>query len=257
VVDLHAHILPGIDDGPSTSAQAVAIARAAVAAGTRVLAATPHVNARFDPAPAEIAQGVEELRALLAAEDVPLQLVGGAEIAQARVAELDDEALCALALGSGRHVLLECQPPAARDVEADVHDLLERGHGVLLAHAERCEVFRSDPPLVARLVEAGALVSITAASFTGAFGGGAERLALALLANGLVHDIASDAHDPEHRSPDQRPARRRVERMRGGDEWWRWLTDAVPAALIAADPLPPAPAEPPATRRRRLRRLLG
>jgi protein-tyrosine phosphatase len=248
VVDLHAHILPGIDDGPRTSAEALAIARAAVAAGTRVLAATPHVNARWDPSPARIREGVAELRELLAAEQVPLELAGGAEVAQARLADLDDDALRALALGAGRHVLLECEPPG-RDVEVDVRELLARGHGVLLAHAERCRVFRSDPSLIARLVDAGALVSVTAGSLTGAFGRGPETLALGLLERGLVHDVASDAHDPLHRSPDQRPAGQVVQRLRGGEAWWSRLSEAVPAALLAGAALPPAPAEPPVRRR--------
>ena len=256
MVDLHAHILPGIDDGPRTSAEALAMARAAAAAGTRVLAATPHVNARFDPAPARIEQGLEELRELLAAERVPLELAAGAEVAQARLADLDDDALRARALGGGRHVLLECEP-RGRDVEADVVELIARGHGVLLAHAERCRVFRADPSLIERLVDAGALVSVTAGSLTGAFGRGPEGLALALLERGLVHDVSSDAHDPLHRSPDRRAAARVVERMRGGAEWWRWLVSAAPAAVLAGDPLPPAPAAPPVRRRSGLRGLLG
>jgi len=255
VVDLHAHILPGIDDGPATSAEAVAIARAAVAGGTRVLAATPHVNTRFDPSPERIEQELAALRDVLAAEGVQLELVGGAEVAQARLPDLDDGALRALALGEGRHVLLECEPPG-RDVEADVGDLLARGHGVLLAHAERCRVFRADPTLVARLVDAGALVSVTAASLTGAFGRGPKGLALALLERGLVHDVASDAHDPVHRSPDQRAAGRVIARMRGGDAWWRRVSSDVPAALLAGEVPPPPPGEPPAQRRSPLGRLL-
>ena len=257
MVDLHAHILPGIDDGPATSAAALAIARAAAAAGTRVLTATPHVNARFDPSPDRIEQGVAELRELLAAEGVELELAAGAEVAHARLAELDDDTLAALALGRGRHVLLECEPPADRDLEADVRDLIARGHGVLLAHAERCRMFHADPALVARLADAGALVSVTAGAFGGAFGRGPERLALALLERGLVHDVASDAHDPVHRSPDLRAAGRLVRRLRGGSDWWRWVSETLPGAVVAGGPLPEPPAEPPAPRRGALRWLPG
>ena len=255
MIDLHAHILPGIDDGPATSAEALAIARAAVAAGTSVLAATPHVNTRFNPSPARIDESLAELRELLAEERIPLALESGAEVAQSRLADIDDAALRALALGAGRHVLLECEPPG-RDVEADVADLLVRGHGVLLAHAERCRIFRADPTLVARLVDAGARVSVTAASLTGAFGRGPQALALALLERGLVHDVSSDAHDVEMRSPDRRGAARVVRRMRRGVAWWRWLSSEAPAAVLEGEELPPAPDRPPVGRRSPLGRLL-
>ena len=250
MVDLHAHILPGLDDGPRDLDDALALARAAVAAGTRVLAATPHVNGRFDPAPAEIAAAVAELEEALEAEGIPLALKPGAEIAHARLGDLDAETLAAHSLGRRGVILLECEPPAERSVEEDVAALLDRGHGVLLAHAERCRVFRNDPGMVARLAEAGAFVSVTAGSFAGAFGASAERFAFVLLEAGLVDDIASDAHDARHRPPDLLAGHRAIgRRLHGARDWGRWLVDESPAALLAGEQPPPAPGPPPAPRR--------
>ncbi len=249
MVDLHAHVLAGVDDGPATAGEALAVARAAAAAGTRVLVATPHVNARYDPSPGEVAERVEALRAVLAAEEVALDLATGAEIAHQRLDDLDDDRLRAHSLGGAGMLLLECEPPASRDVEADVADLLSRGHGVLLAHTERCRIFRQEPAAVARLVAAGAHVSVTAASFTGAFGEPARRFAAALLQAGLVHAIASDAHDARVRVPDAAAGARAISRrMRGAAAWHRWLTDAAPAAMLAGAPLPPPPGPPPQPR---------
>ena len=250
MVDLHAHILPGIDDGPRSLDDALAFARAAVAAGTRVLAATPHVNDRFDPAPGEVVAAVGELEEALAGAGIPLALATGAEVAHARLGDLDADRLAAHSLGGRGVILLECEPPAARDVEEDVTALLNRGHGVLLAHAERCRVFRDDPGLVARLAEAGAFVSVTAASFAGAFGASAERLAFVLLEAGLVDDIASDAHDANHRRPDLCAGHRAIgRRLHGAGEWARWLVDESPAALLAGEQPPAAPGPPPTPRR--------
>ena len=257
MVDLHAHVLAGIDDGPATESEALAVARAAAAAGTRVLVATPHVNARFDPSPVEVAARVDALTALLAAEGVALEIPTGAEIAHQRLDDLDDDRLRHHSLGGGGVVLLECDPPAARDIELDVASLRSRGFGVLLAHTERCRIFRQDPGMIGRLVAAGARVSVTAASFDGAFGEPARRFAFALLEAGLVHDIASDAHDLRARPPDLRVGARAIRRrLRGTEPWLRHLTQDGPAAMLTGTPVPPPPVARP-RRRSVLGQLLG
>ena len=248
MVDLHAHVLPGLDDGPQNEAEALALVRAAAAAGVEVLAATPHVNRRFDPSPTAIADAARAVRAGLESEATPLELVTGAEVAPSRLDDVDGATLSALSLGGGGCVLLECEPQDG-DIERDVRRLRERGHEVLLAHAERCTAFREDPALVATLVQSGALVSVTAASFTGAFGAAAERLAFTLLEAGLVHDIASDAHDTVQRPPEFAAARRAVRRrLRGTDQWWTWLVRTAPAAVLEGGRPPESPPLPPVRR---------
>ena len=101
MIDLHSHILPGLDDGPATLEGSLELARAAVDAGTRTILATPHINddARIDAA--RVAAGLEVLRPALAEAEIPLEVLPGGEIAIWRLTDLDDDALRSLALGGG------------------------------------------------------------------------------------------------------------------------------------------------------------
>src|SRR5271155_1371867 len=99
MIDLHSHVLPGIDDGPDTIEGSLALARAAVAAGTRTLVATPHVSWHYPNDADTIALGVRELKARLAEEEIALELLPGAEIAVTRLPELDEEQRSRLRLG--------------------------------------------------------------------------------------------------------------------------------------------------------------
>src|SRR5271155_5988415 len=101
VIDLHCHVLPGIDDGPETIEGSIALARAAAAAGTRTIVATPHVNARYHNDAATIARLTAELNRSLQAEGVPVNVLAGAEIAITSVVEIDPPQLDGLALGGG------------------------------------------------------------------------------------------------------------------------------------------------------------
>lgn len=88
MIDLHCHVLPGIDDGPESIDGSVALARAAAAAGTRVLVATPHVSWHYQNEAATIARLTDEVNERLSAEEIPLEVLTGAEIAMTRVGEI-------------------------------------------------------------------------------------------------------------------------------------------------------------------------
>jgi protein-tyrosine phosphatase len=250
VIDLHCHVLPGIDDGPTTIEGSLAIARLAAAGGTRVLVATPHVNWRYRNDAATIAQRVGELNERLAAEEIltadgyPLEVQPGAEIALTLVADLQDAQLDALGLGGGPWLLVEPPfTPVAPNLEALLLELQANrrsagGHRVVLAHPERCPVFQRDPAMLERLVRAGMITSITAGSLGGQFGGEARRLALALARGGLLHNVASDAHDTVNRPPEIAAELKRA----GLAPLARWLTVTVPTAILAGEGIPPAPA---------------
>ncbi len=234
MIDLHAHILPGVDDGPATVEAALDMARAAAAAGTRAIATTPHVGPVYPIAPAEIGSAREALADRLAEAGIELELLAGGEIAPSRLPELDDDALRALALGGGPYVLLECPfSPAGANLEAMVADLQQRGFGVLLAHPERSPSFQRDPAQLARLVERGALAQVTTGSLVGDFGEIPRRTAAAMLEQGLLHVLASDAHDATHRDPDLHAADGVLDEAQV-----EWMTTAVPAAIVAGRPLP-------------------
>ncbi len=242
VIDLHCHILPGIDDGPQTIEQSLALARAAAASGTRTVVATPHVSWQYRNDPSTIAQLVEAVGERLRAEHIGVELRGGAEIAMTIVGDLDARQLAAHALGGGRWLLIE--PPftlVASGLDLLIADLQQRGHRVVLAHPERCQAFHRDRRLLEAQVAAGALVSITAGSLVGQFGGRVRRFALELVRDELVHNVSSDAHNAAGRPPGTAAAINAA----GLAPLSEWLTQAVPAAILDGKQIPPRPSVAP------------
>jgi protein-tyrosine phosphatase len=258
VIDIHCHILPGLDDGPANLDFSLAMARAAVEAGTQLIVATPHIRADFDVDPNEIETRVDLFNDRLQRERLPLRVLPGAEIGWATATELDDALLAKLSLGSGGRVLLES--PYGRkpvDVEGIIAGLAERGFQTVLAHPERCPLFQRDPARLKAIVEAGALCSVTAGSMLGRFGAPVRTFTVEMLRDGLVHDVASDAHDHIHRPPGLVAGFAELkEELPGIDQYAAWYTVTSPVAILAGNPLPAAPqlGTPPPSR---LRRLLG
>lgn len=239
MIDLHCHLLPGIDDGPGTLDEALELARAFVRAGITTAVATPHVSWTFQNESAGIAAAAEQLRARLRADEVALEVREGAEVALTRSADLPEQELARLGLGGGRWLLAE--PPlgaaVASGIAETVEMLAERGHRILLAHPERCRAFHREPRVLAGLARKGVLMSLTASSFEGRFGPPARRFAVAMADEGLVHNVVSDAHDPLRRPPEISAglAAGGLEPLAG------WLTELVPAAILADAEIPPRP----------------
>lgn len=257
MIDLHCHLLPGLDDGPATMEDALALARAAHDAGTRTIVATPHVDHRWRVAPEAIADAVTELRAALAAADIAVEVLGGAEIAIPRLIELDEAALACVTIGDGPYLLVESPHiVAAGDFHAFVISLRRKGRPIVLAHPERCPTLMRNPGRVAEMVKAGVLCSITSSALEGAFGQPVRHFALDLLAAGMVHNLASDSHDATRRAPPLLGGLASAEReLPGIGEHAEWLTRTVPEAVLAGEEPPPSPPLP-ARRRSRLGGLL-
>lgn len=244
MIDLHNHILPGLDDGPATLEEALAVARGAVAAGVRTIVATPHIDHVYDVQPEAIPAAVASLSSVLAAEGIELELKAGGEVALSRLNDLDADDRLAAQLGDGPFLMLE-SPYAATELDFDTHAYRLRMHGqdLLLAHPERSPLFQREPERLARLVDAGVLCSISAGSIVGDFGRRVRAFAIKLLGDGLVHNVSSDAHDDRRRPPDIRSRLERAERtLPGVAAQADWLTDGVPAAILAGAALPPRPA---------------
>jgi len=238
VIDLHCHVLAGIDDGPETIAGSLALARASVAAGTSTLVATPHVSWRYPNDADTILAHVQELRARLAAEGVALEVRSGAEVAMTQLEEIEPSQLARLRLGGGEWLLVEPPfTPVLVALEPILLDLQRRGHRILLAHPERCPAFHRDPRMLESLVREGILTSITAGSLVGRFGGTARRFALKLVDEGMAHNVASDAHDVAGRAPG---CSSELEQA-GLAPLAEWLTEAVPAAILNGGEIPARP----------------
>jgi protein-tyrosine phosphatase len=253
VIDLHFHLLPGIDDGPSDLDAAIELARAAARCGTTDVVATPHVNATWPNTPERIGAGVEALRRRLAEHEIPLRIHAGAEVALTWGMECSDDELAQLTLGGGPWLLVE-PPHTSRVIGLDglLVRLQHRGHRIILAHVERCPTFLAEREMLARLVDGGMLTSVTAGSLAGRFGGAVQRFTHDLLSAGLVHNVASDAHDVRGRPPGLSAELERA----GLEEQRPWLTAELPRALLDGAPIPIAPAWPAAYQRRGLRALL-
>lgn len=254
VIDLHHHLLPGIDDGPPTLDDALTLARAAVAAGTTTVVATPHVTSSHPGnTAASIADGVAALQDALAEANIPLRVLPGAEVAVTHAVDLSEEELTALRLGAGPYLLIECPlATTGASFELLLESLLERDHRILLAHPERCHTFQHDTELLARLVSRGVLSQITASSLAGDFGRTVREVAHGLVRKGLVHVVASDAHSVAWRPPSLLAE---VE-QEGYAEQAAWLVSRTPRAILEGGPLPRMPAVPPLPRSG-LKRLLG
>ena len=248
-IDLHSHVLPGLDDGVATLAEGVALARALAASGATIVAATPHVSRRYPNTPERIAEAFAGVTEALAAVELPLELLSGAEVSFEQLERLDRDDLTALTFGrSGRCLLLEFPYDQWPDsLPQRLAALVAEGVTPLLAHPERNAVVQRAPQRLAGIVEGGALVQVNAGSVTGAFGVAAAAAARSLLDSGLAHVIASDSHHPHDRPTVAAAAAQLPEQLA------RWLALDVPGALVRG--VQPAP-RPPARPRRRFG-LLG
>ncbi|HTU14849.1 MAG TPA: CpsB/CapC family capsule biosynthesis tyrosine phosphatase [Solirubrobacterales bacterium] len=238
LIDLHCHLLPGIDDGPADLDGAVALAEAYLAAGIGRVAATPHVNLRHR----NRADGIEERRAELNARltelGIDLRIEPGAEISATVAAEIGDGELRRLTLGGGEWLLVE--PPSrasAFDIHQAVFEVQRRGFKVLLAHPERNTALRRDLDLLGDLVASGMRTQITAEALTGRFGSDAEACSRELFARNLVHTVASDAHHATERPPGLTNELKRS----GHRDLVRWLCHDMPAWILdgGEEPLRP------------------
>jgi protein-tyrosine phosphatase len=239
VIDLHTHILPGIDDGARTLENALDMARAFVADGVTTIAATPHVRDDYPTTAETMLQAVGTLRRAFDEEGISLVLLPGAEIAFDRIARLDQDELGRLTLaGGGRYVLAET-PYRGWPVElADrLLELRVAGFTPVLAHPERNAEVQRTPSLLAPLVHGGTIVQVTAASLDGRLGAGSRQAGQRLVAAGLAHLVGSDAHMPDIRAAGLRSV---ADAIPDG-ALFEWLVVDVPKALVAGRDVPPRP----------------
>ena len=169
MIDLHSHILPGIDDGATTLADSVQIARDAVAAGVETLVATPHVRADYPNDAETIHRAVAATRGELDASGIALELLPGAELDLDYHATLDEEELARLGLGGNPRLLLIEFPYTGWPVALaeTLAGLRLRGVTAVLAHPERNPEVQAGPARLQPLTEAGTLVQLTAGSVVG------------------------------------------------------------------------------------------
>lgn len=235
LIDIHCHLLPGLDDGPPDDAAALALARACVADGLTHVITTPHVfPGRYDNGCRNIQAAYTRFVTLLAAEGLPLQLSWAGEV------RLTPEILDLLPLdelpfmgqvGSARTMLLEMPdgqiPLGAINL---VRRLLAAKIRPIIVHPERNRAVMEQPDRLSAFVEAGCFVQLTAGSLVGTFGARAQATAIDLLERRMVHALASDAHNLTGRPPRMSAARQWLTE-RFGPEVALELTFTGPARL--------------------------
>lgn len=203
MIDLHCHLLPGIDDGAPDLETALEMARVAVADGIQIVACTPHIYpGMYDNNGPDILRRVSALQADLDAAGIALKLVAGcdAHITPTMVAELDSGHIPTLA--GSRYFLFE--PPhhvAPPRLEETVLATLDAGYLPIITHPERLTWIESHYDIMTRLVAGGAWLQLTAGALTGRFGKRPQYWGERMLDDGLVHILATDAHNLRNRKP--------------------------------------------------------
>ena len=207
-IDMHCHMLPGIDDGARNWDEALAMARLAEADGIQTVIATPHQLGAYRTNDGRtIRARVAHLREFLNQRDVNLRVLPGAEariepnlIGRIRAGEI-------LTLADrGRYVLLEMPQEICLPIEGLLGELNRAGVTGVLAHAERNMGILAQPSLAESFVAAGCLLQVTAGSILGTFGKPVEETSLRLIRQGMVHFVATDAHSAKSRRPLMRQA---------------------------------------------------
>ena len=205
MIDLHCHILPGVDDGAASEEESCLMARLAADSGVTALAVTPHcgVPGLFDNfADEALLARFHALRGLLEREDIPLRLYTGMEVfvTEETPRYLREGRL--LTLGGSRYLLVEFGFDESLDfAQRMLEELLAAGVVPVVAHPERYRFVQPQPERLLRWAELGCALQINKGSLLGRFGRRAARTARWCLGEGCVHLVASDAHSPWRRTP--------------------------------------------------------
>ncbi|MCA5014091.1 MULTISPECIES: tyrosine-protein phosphatase [unclassified Enterococcus] len=202
MIDLHCHILPGIDDGAKTIDDSLDMARMAVKQGiTHILCTPHHNNGRYDNPAGQVISCVSALQAELDRRNIPLTLFEGQEVRIAgNIREQIKENKILFADLNNRYILIEFP---TNDVPAYAEplfiELLDENHIPIIVHPERNNKFIEDPNRLLPFLEMGALAQLTAPSYVGVFGKQIERTAKQMVAHNMVSMMASDAHNVKKR----------------------------------------------------------
>ena len=234
-VDVHAHVVAGIDDGPATDGETDALLDALAAQGTTTVVTTPHVDARFDGTPDDVAARV---RALCDRRPGAPGVLTGAEVHPGRLGDVLAAGAARFTLAGGGTLLVE----AAADVPGTVleHCLRRLEHAgvrTLFAHAERSRAFAHDDGLARDLVARGARLQINARALC-ADAGDRGKFAWKLVDDGLVSVVASDSHALRLRPPRLADAADALAK-RLGEDAVDTLMHTNPAALCEGRDAPP------------------
>ena len=247
MIDIHCHILPGVDDGASSLKDSLSMARLAVEDGITAVLATPHtLNGVSRNTVSDILSGISHLQDALAAEGIPLKIYPGSEVhlVTDMCLKIRSGEICTLN-NNGKYVLIELPYQSVPDgIKQEIFHLKLDGITPIIAHPERNAVIQNNPHILRELIHMGALSQVTAMSIVGDFGPETMESAKGLLECRLVQLMASDAHSPRSRPPQLAHALDEAARILGNMPEAEAMVTQRPAAIIAGDTVDcPSPLE--------------
>jgi protein-tyrosine phosphatase len=218
-VDIHCHLLPGLDDGAAGWDDALKMAEMAVADGIGTIVATPHqLGSHAKNSGETIRAAAVRFQRFLDARRLPLRVLPGADV------RIEPDLLPKIRRGEvvtladrRRHVLIELPHDVYVPLERLLAELASAGLVGILSHPERNLGILNQPGILRPLVERGCLMQVTAGSLTGAFGAEIQKFTESLFEQRLVHFVSTDAHGTKTRPPLLRPAFERVAKLAGED----------------------------------------
>jgi protein-tyrosine phosphatase len=220
VIDIHCHILPGIDDGPEDPDESVEMARIASLDGITKIVATPHIKDMRHPA-SSIEKKIAVLNAQLTEKNIPVQIFRGADVS----AMLDVSLLQCYTINGTQYILIEFpHTHLPRNSGEILFRLMMNGFHPIITHPERNLSVLTNPKLLFELLHTGISVQITAGSLTGDFGVDIQECALYLIKKGVVSFIATDAHSSSERRPVLSEGVKAAERIIGKEKALHMVT---------------------------------
>ncbi len=259
MIDLHAHILPGLDDGPAEQTESIELCRVASEDGIRTIVATPHVyHGLHHAAKKDTLAKVAELRQELDAAGIELEILPGAEVSLTAdlVDRLEKDDFLTLADG-GKYILLELPNNVLpQGIDDLLFSLRLMGLRAIISHPERNFAVRSDTEALSGIVEMGHLIQLTAASLAGRFGEETYLCARRLLESDLCHVVASDCHSLRGRPPILSEARETVRSVAGRENADR-IFERNPARILAGDEIESPREKPVAAAKGSKRKLMN
>lgn len=257
-VDIHCHILPGIDDGAPTMADSLEMAAMASADGIGTIIATPHASHEYPPRPVEeLFERIASLQAEIDRLQIPLRILPGADvqITESLPALVRQRKILTLA-DTGRYILLELPHDIYVPLDGLMAELKRNGTRSVLSHPERNRGIRTNLGLVEPLIERGCLMQVTAGSILGEFGRDSKAAALHMINHRQVHFVATDSHSPKHRKPLLHAAYQAVASMTE-PAYADQIFKQFPAALAEGKPIRPGNTRPQAPHRSLLARIFS
>lgn len=211
IIDIHSHILPGLDDGACDEEESLAMLKIAEENGIREIIATPHFHYRRGcAAPEQIESSVLKMQSILDDAGIRIRLYTGNELYYTHEVLENLKAGQALTMAESDYVLLEFSPETQkRTIQNAVYEFMTEGYYPIIAHMERYQAFQMDLEFVDEILRMGAYYQINAGSLVGQAGWTIQRFSRSLMKSGVIQFAATDAHNTNKRSP----------RIRKAEEW--------------------------------------